>query len=73
MADRIYVTYTPTGAPGSFHTAVHYERTSISGELVKHIVVEATPEFEELSGLEKAGNVVKEIFRREVPLLASVE
>jgi hypothetical protein len=22
VADRIYVTYTPTGAPGSFHTAV---------------------------------------------------
>ncbi|MBR1270959.1 hypothetical protein JQ629_26130 [Bradyrhizobium sp. AUGA SZCCT0222] len=63
MADRIYVTYTPTGAPGSFHTAIHYERTGLSGELIKHVVVEATPEFRELSGLEKAGNVIGEIFR----------
>ncbi|MBR1258236.1 hypothetical protein JQ634_31745 [Bradyrhizobium sp. AUGA SZCCT0240] len=51
MADRIYVTYTPTGAPGSFHTAIHYERTSLSGELIKHVVVEATPEFGELGGV----------------------
>jgi hypothetical protein len=63
MADRIYVTYTPTGAPGSFHTAIHYERTSLSGELIKHVVVEATPEFGELGGLEKASNVIREIFR----------
>ena len=63
MADRIYVTYTPTGVPGSFHTAIHYERTSLSGELIKHVVVEATPEFRELSGLEKAGSVIGEIFR----------
>jgi hypothetical protein len=63
MADRIYVTYTPTGAPGSFHTAIHYERTSLSGELIKHVVVEVAPEFEELSGLEKAGNVIGEMFR----------
>ncbi|MBR1212581.1 hypothetical protein [Bradyrhizobium sp. JYMT SZCCT0180] len=63
MADRIYVTYTPTGAPGSFHTAIHYERTSLSGELIKHVVVEVAPEFDKLSGLEKAGNVIGEIFR----------
>lgn len=63
MADRIYVTYTPTGAPRSFHTAIHYERTSLSGELIKHFVVEVVPEFDKLSGLEKAGNVIGEIFR----------
>jgi hypothetical protein len=63
MADRIYVTYTPTGAPGSFHTAIHYERTGLSGELVEHVVVEATPENRELSGLEKAENVIREMFR----------
>ena len=63
MADRIYVTYTPTGAPGSFHTAIHYERTSLSGELINHVVVEATPEFGELGGLEKASNAIREIFR----------
>ena len=44
MADRIYVTYTPTAVPEIFHTAIHYVRTGPAGEVIKHVVVEAKPE-----------------------------
>jgi hypothetical protein len=27
MSDRISVTFTPTTAPGSYHSAIHFERT----------------------------------------------
>jgi hypothetical protein len=64
MADRIYVTYTPTGAPGSFHTAIHYERTDLAGNVVNHFIIEAEPEnLEKLSVSDKAIGVVEEAFR----------
>jgi len=37
MPDRIYVTYTPTMAPGTFHTAIHYERTDATAK-VRHVI-----------------------------------
>jgi hypothetical protein len=39
MMDRIYVTYTPTTAPGSYHAAIHYERTDPAGNVVKYCVI----------------------------------
>ena len=63
MADRIYVTYTPTGAPGSFHTAIHYERTDSAGHVINHHVIEAKPEMKDLTAPEKAIGVIEEVFR----------
>jgi hypothetical protein len=66
MTDRIYVTYTPTTAPGSYHTAIHYERTDPAGNVVKHFVIEAQPEkLKELSALDKAIGVIEEAFRKD--------
>jgi hypothetical protein len=44
MTDRIYATYTPTTVPGTFHTAIHFERMSPAGAVVDHYVIEAKPE-----------------------------
>lgn len=63
LADRIYVTYTPTGVPGSFHTAIHYERTDSAGHVVNHHVIEAKPEMKDLTAPEKAIGVIEEVFR----------
>jgi len=63
VADRIYVIYTPTGAPGSFHTAIHYERTDPAGKVINHLVIEGKPEMKDLSTPEKALGVVEEAFR----------
>jgi hypothetical protein len=65
MTDRIYVTYTPTTAPESYHTTIHYERTDPAGNVVKHVVIEAQPEkLEQLSASDKAIGVVEEAFRK---------
>jgi hypothetical protein len=64
MADRIYVTYTPTGAPGCFHTAIHYERTGPAGHVVQHTVIQAEPEYGKVMGSgDKAMGVIEEAFR----------
>lgn len=61
MSDRIYVTYTPTTIPGSFHTAIHYERTDPAGSVIQHFVIEAKPEkLDELSASDKAVGVIEE-------------
>jgi hypothetical protein len=62
MADTIYVTYTPTGVPETFHTAIHYIRTSPAGEVIKHVVVEAKPG-NKLNVADKAIGVLEEAFR----------
>jgi hypothetical protein len=49
MLDRIYATYTPTIAPGAFHTAIHYKRRDADGNLLDHTIIEATPERSGLS------------------------
>jgi hypothetical protein len=65
MADRIYVTYTPTTAPGTYHAAIHYERTGPAGDIVEHVTIEAEPEnLEKLSASDKAIGVVEEVFRK---------
>lgn len=61
MPDRIYVTYTPTTAPGTFHTAIHYERADSTGKLVRHVVIQAGPENEESAA--EASGVIEEPFR----------
>jgi len=43
MADRIYVTYTPTAVPEIFHTAIHYVRTGPTGEVIKQMREKAPP------------------------------
>jgi hypothetical protein len=43
-ADRIFVTYDETTVPGTFHTAIHYQRVDASGKITTHQVVEAKPE-----------------------------
>jgi hypothetical protein len=53
MTDRIYATYTPTTAPGTFHTAIHFERANPAGT-IDHYVIEAKPENDKLSAAEKA-------------------
>jgi hypothetical protein len=64
MADRIYVTYTPTTAPGAYHTTVHYERMDPAGNVVRHVTIEAKPEkLQDLSASDKAIGVVEEAFR----------
>lgn len=63
MADRIYATYTPTTAPGTFHTAIHFERRG-SDDRVQHFVVEAKPEnLDELDTSGKALGVIEETLR----------
>ncbi|MES2192931.1 MAG: hypothetical protein V4517_00825 [Pseudomonadota bacterium] len=63
MPDRIYVTYTPTGGPESFHTAIHYQRTDSAGNIIEHDVIEAKPEREDLSAREKVNSVTDEALR----------
>ena len=64
MRDRIYVTYTPTDAPGAYHAAIHYERADQAGNAIKHFVIEAKPENGEmLSAPAKAIGVFEEAFR----------
>ncbi|MFH1343579.1 MAG: hypothetical protein ABIL01_20600 [Pseudomonadota bacterium] len=66
MADRIYVTYTPTTVPGCYHTTVHYERRDSAGNVVKHVTIEAQPEnLEEMSASHKVDGVAKEVFRKD--------
>ena len=66
MADRIYVTYTPTTAPGNYHTTIHYERTGPAGHVVEHVIIEAQPEnLEKLTASDKAIGAVREVFRRD--------
>jgi hypothetical protein len=66
MSDRIYVTYTPTTAPGSYHTAIHYERTDPAGNVIQHFVIEAEPEkLDQLSASDKAIGVIEEAFRND--------
>lgn len=62
MADRIYVTYTPTGVPGSFHTAIHYQRTGQHGDVIEHLIIEAGPENKDLPP-EKIIGVIEEAMR----------
>jgi hypothetical protein len=62
MPDRIYVTYTPTGGPESFHAAIHYQRTDSAGNIIRHDVIEAKPE-KDLSVPAKAVGVIKEALR----------
>jgi hypothetical protein len=64
MADRIYVTYTPAGIPGCFHTAIHFQRTGPAGDVIKHFVIEARPGIKDLTAPEKAIGVVEEAFRK---------
>jgi hypothetical protein len=63
MADRIYVTYTPTGVPGGFHTAIHFERTDSAGNVINHVVIGGKPQMKDLSIPEKATGVLEEAFR----------
>lgn len=63
MADRIYVTYTPTGAPESFHTAIHFERTDHAGNVIQHDVIEAERENRDMSVPAKAVGVIEEALR----------
>jgi hypothetical protein len=66
MTDRIYVTYTPTTAPGTYHTTIHYERTDSTGNVVKHVIIEGQPEnLDELGASDKATGVVEETFRKD--------
>jgi len=59
MSDRIYVTYTPSTIPGSFHAAIHYERTDPAGSVI--FVIEAKPEkLDELGASDKAVGVIEE-------------
>jgi hypothetical protein len=62
MADRIYATYTPTSVPGTFHAAIHYERTDTTGDVVQHSIIEAEPE-KKLSPSDKMISVIKESLR----------
>lgn len=66
MADRIYVTYTPTTVPGSYHTTVHYERRDTTGDVVRHVTIEAQPEnLETMTASDKVDGVAKELFRKD--------
>ena len=66
MADRIYVTYTPTTVPGCYHTTVHYERRDTTGNVVRHVTIEGRPErAEKMSAAEKVDGVAKEVFRKD--------
>ena len=66
MADRIYVTYTPTTVPGCYHTTVHYERRDATGKVVQHVTVEAQPEnLEKMTVSEKLDGVAQEVFRKD--------
>ena len=63
MTDRIYATYTPTTAPGAFHTAIHFERTDPTGENL-HYVIEAQPEnLDALNTSDKGLGVIEQAFR----------
>jgi hypothetical protein len=62
MPDRIYVTYKPTIAPESYHTAVHYERTDAAGNIIEHRVLEAAFS-NQLSYPEKILGAIEERFR----------
>jgi hypothetical protein len=64
MTDRIYATYTPTTMPGTFHTAIHFERMTPAGN-IDHYVIEAKPENDNLSAAQKALGVVDQAFRPE--------
>jgi hypothetical protein len=66
MTDRIYVTYTPTTAPGTFHTAIHFERTNPAGA-VDHYLIEAKPENDKLSAAERAPGAIEQFGRDEGP------
>ncbi len=64
MSDRIYVTYTPTPAPGSYHGSIHYQRRDAAGNVIQHVVVDAVPQKgEELTTFEKVYGVIEEYFR----------
>jgi hypothetical protein len=66
MADRIYVTYTPTVIPGCYHTTVHYERRDMTGNIVRHVTIEGQPErVAKMSVAEKVDGVLKEVFRED--------
>lgn len=66
MADRIYVTCTPTTVPGCYHATVHYERWDTTGNVVRHVTIEGQPErLKELSAAEKVDGVAKEVFRKD--------
>jgi hypothetical protein len=66
MTDRIFATYTPTTMPGSYHTAVHYERTDSTGNVIQHSIIEAEPEkLNDLSAEDKAIGVLEEAFRKD--------
>jgi hypothetical protein len=65
MPDRIYVTFTPTTAPESYHTAIHYERTDDAGKVVDHQVIEAKPErYGQLSSMDNVFGVIEENIRQ---------
>jgi hypothetical protein len=66
MTDRIYATYTPTTAPGTFHTAIHFERANPAGT-IDHYVIEAKPENDKLSAAEKALGAIEQFGRDEGP------
>jgi hypothetical protein len=64
VPDRIYATYTPTTAPGTFHTAIHYERRDKDGNLLDHTIIEAKPEnYDQLSWGSKLWGEFKEAIR----------
>src|SRR4051812_6962339 len=66
MPDRIYVTYSPTTAPESYHAAIHYERTDAAGTVTQHVVIEARPQkLDQLNVAEKALGVIEEAFRED--------
>jgi len=65
MPDRIYVTYSPTIALESYHTAIHYERTDAVGNLLEHTIIDATPQRgNALNPLEKMLGAVEEFSTR---------
>jgi len=60
MTDRIYATYTPTTVPGTFHTAIHFERTDPRG-ISQHFIIEARPEnLNKMDALGKGLGVIEE-------------
>ena len=66
MSDRIFVTYMPTTVPGSYHAAIHYERTDLAGNVIQHSIIEAKPEKADQLGVAgKAIGAIEEALRND--------
>lgn len=63
MPDKIFVTYTPTGGPKSYHMAIHFQRMDCGGNIIKHEVIEANLERRDMNSSTKAYSVIEEASR----------